>query len=310
MPWPNFFVIGAQKCGTDALYLALRQHPEIFMSPAKEPFYFITDGGPPRYRMPNSGYARRLISDPHQYLALFQGAGGCRAIGEASAIYLSSYEPERTAERIHRMVPGARLIALLRQPADRAYSAFQYYRAHELEPLDDFEAALADEPARIARGDCPDIRHRQNGRYHLHLKPYLERFPREQVRIYLHDEWSAGPDRVLRDIFEFLGVDPEFRPTVVRANVTTRYRSQYVRRLLNDPSLSQLVLRRLLPRAAKTRLRHWNESAPTPFPAALRARLTREYHDDILALQSLIARDLSHWLDEGASAATSPDLPR
>ena len=89
MPKPTFLIIGAQKCGTDALYHALGQHPDIGMSPNKEPFFFLIDGRLPDYRLPGPRYTNRLVYDWDTYLQLFAGAAGKRAIGEASAIYLS-----------------------------------------------------------------------------------------------------------------------------------------------------------------------------------------------------------------------------
>ena len=117
MPKPTFLIIGAQKCGTDALYHALKQHPDIAMSPNKEPFFFLMDGRLPDYRLPGPRYTNRLVYDWEAYQQLFAGAEGKRAIGEASAIYLSSYFPEKTAARIRDRIPDAKLIALVRQPA-------------------------------------------------------------------------------------------------------------------------------------------------------------------------------------------------
>ena len=198
MAEPNFFIIGAQKCGTEALYNALSQHPDIFMSPSKEPFFFALDGCLPNYRIPHAGYRHRLVYDWERYLALFEGAQNEHAIGEASAIYLSSYFPEKTAARIKQRLPHARIIALIRQPAERAWSAFNFYRSRQLEPLADFWKALAQESQRITDGECPDILHFRNGCYCANLKPYFDAFPREQIRVYRFEEWQAHPATVLR----------------------------------------------------------------------------------------------------------------
>ena len=303
MAVPNFFVIGAQKCGTDALYHALKKHPDIYMSPEKEPFYFIADDGSVDFKIPTFGYGNRLVLDRDRYLNLFDAVDGEKAIGEASAIYLSSYYPEKTAARIRSFNPDARIIALLRQPVDRAYSAFNFYHARDLEPLSDFEAALSVERNRIDNNEFPDIRHRSNGYYFANLKPYFDAFPREQIRVFLFEDWNQEPRAVLREIFRFLGVDERFTVEVGRENVTRRYRSKVLRRVyqrlsryLIDPGAGGATWMSRVPLALIGRLRKWNEVPPRPLAPAIRRALTEEYRHDIKALQTLIDRDLGHWL--------------
>ncbi len=114
MTMPNFLIVGAMKCGTTALYYYLEQHPQIFMSPVKEPNFFCFEG---REGL-DSGNS---ITDIAAYRGLFRGVSSERAIGEASHCYL--YEP-RAVERIKHYTPDARLIAILRSPIERAYSHF------------------------------------------------------------------------------------------------------------------------------------------------------------------------------------------
>ncbi len=296
MAIPDFFIIGAQKCGTDALYQALRRHPEVYMSPEKEPSYFMMDGALPNFRIPSSAYARRLVCDWDRYQRLFDGVTDHKAIGEASAIYLSSYFPEQTAARICERIPEARLIALVRQPADRAYSAHTFYHARELEPLADFSDALSAELARLTDGTCPDIRHYRNGCYFRNLKPYFDIFPRNQIRVYLFEEWNSQPAYVLRDIFRFLGVDEDVSINVERVNVTSLYRSRFLRRFFINPGRVGRWLQSVAPGPALERLRRWNQVTPPPFPPEIRRSLTLAYRDEILALQRLLGKDLSSWL--------------
>ena len=296
MPKPTFLIIGAQKCGTDALYHALQQHPDIAMSPNKEPFFFLMDGTLPDYRLPGPRYKNRLVYDWDAYLQLFANAEGKRAIGEASAIYLSSYFPEKTAARIRDRIPGAKLIALVRQPAERAYSAYNFYRARDFEPLASFAEALAAEPARIQANDTPDFRYRMNGFYDANLKPYYDLFPREQIRVYLFEEWNADPAGTLRSIFRFLDVDENAPIGVERRNVTHRYRSQQLHRFLARPGRFGKRLHRFLPAGLRSRLDRWNQMQPLPMPLDIRRELTEGYREDILNLQARIGRDLSHWL--------------
>lgn len=300
MPIPNFLLIGAQKCGTTALYAALRQHPDIYMSPNKEPFFFIMDGKLPAYAMPGPRYTDRLVYDWDAYCHLFAGANGQQAIGEASAIYLSSYYPERTAERIYQRIPDARLIAMVRQPAERAYSAHTFYHARGLEPLADFAQALAAEPARVQSGAMPDLRYRLNGCYYANLKPYFDRFPRQQIRVYLYEEWNQRPQAVLRDIFAFLGVDATIDIEPKRKNVTMQPRWSWLHRFLDQPNQTRQMLETILRGRLRTRvygkLRSYNRRLPPVLAPELRQTLTQRYSSDIEQLQTLIGRDLSHWM--------------
>ena len=247
----------------------------------------------PAARLP---IARAAVYEWDAYLQLFAGAAGKRAIGEASAIYLSSYFPEKTAARIRDRIPAAKLIALVRQPAERAYSAYNFYRARDFEPLASFAEALAAEPARIEANDTPDFRYRMNGFYDANLKPYYDIFPREQIRVYLFEEWNADPAGTLRSIFRFLDVDEDAPIGVERRNVTHRYRSQRLHRFLARPGRFGKRLHRVLPAALRSRLDRWNQMQPPPMPPEIWRELTEGYREDILNLQALIGRDLSHWL--------------
>jgi hypothetical protein len=246
--------------------------------------------------LPSPRYTNRLVYDWNAYQQLFAGAEGKRAIGEASAIYLSSYFPEKTAARIHERIPAAKLIALVRQPAERAYSAYNFYRARDFEPLESFAEALAAEPARIQANDTPDFRYRMNGLYDANLKPYYDLFPREQIRVYLFEEWNADPAGTLRSIFRFLDVDEDAPIGVERRNVTHRYRSQRLHRFLARPGRFGKRLHRVLPAALRSRLDRLNQMQPPPMPPELWRELTEGYREDILNLQARIGRDLSHWL--------------
>jgi len=297
---PNDLVIGAQKCGTTALYDALRQHPAIYMSPVKEPFYFVLNGAPPPFKLPSAEYQARLRYTTESYAALFHGATDQRAIGEASALYLSSYQPERTAANIQAFNPQMRLIALLRQPAERAWSSFHYYRARGFEPIRRFSTALAAEATRRNADGLPDLRHFANGCYFANLKPYFDRFPREQIRVYLYEEWNQQPQTVLRDIFAFLGVDNKVLVEPPRTNVTHSYRHRWLQHFLHEPNrprkwLEQILHGRLRARVY-ARLRRYNRRTLPPLDARMRRELRERYRSDIAQLQPLIERNLSHWL--------------
>jgi hypothetical protein len=106
MTQPNFLIIGAPKCGTTALYAVLARHPQIYMSQRKEPFFFAFENLPPDFTDPGGEpFRRHAVTDWESYQTLFAGAASHSAVGEASALYLTHFHPERTAENIRRRLP-------------------------------------------------------------------------------------------------------------------------------------------------------------------------------------------------------------
>jgi Sulfotransferase family len=287
---PTFLVIGAAKAGTTSLYRWLVAHPQIFMSRPKEPHYFTF--ADTTYR------AEGVVTTWDEYVELFRGAAGVRATGEASTSYL--WSPEAPA-RIKAVLPRAKLIAVLRQPAERAYSAYLHCVREGGEMLD-FVSALAAEPERDAQGWPPGLwLYRDVGFYARQLRRYLDLFPRDQIHVLLHDDLISDPRAVVRDIFRFVGVDHTFEPDVsVSYNPGRLHRSSTLERMISLGTRTRLRL--LLPSGARNRLRAGlsalNRSEPAPLDPELRRALTREFREDILQLQDLINRDLPRWLAE------------
>lgn len=281
MPLPNFFVIGAARSGTTALHATLAQHPDIFMSPNKEPYFFAFEGQPPPAPQgpPHGG----IVWQSHKYLALFKDVSGERAIGESSIIYLSS---SVAARRIRRNVPEAKIAALLRNPVERAYSQYCLMVWYGFERAPTFEAALAEEPARVAAGWWPTYLYTTYGLYHRALIPWFELFPRERIRIYLYEDWRQSPQATLRDLFGFLGVDPDFEPQLRDINAARIPRSRIVHRLARGLGIRQL----------ERFARQHHLIAPPPMRSDTRRMLLARCRDDIICLQDLIGRDLSGWL--------------
>lgn len=301
MRLPNFFVLGAAKAGTTALYHALAQHPDIYMSPVKEPNFFAFEGEPPLFAGPlGDFYRRRTVRQPRAYAALFAAATAQRAIGEASVGYL--FMPHAPS-RIRRQLPDSRLIAILRHPADRAYSSYRMMRSNPLDPAATFEEALAQEASGARQGWLPAFRHKEWSHYWASLGRYYALFPAEQIKVYLYDDWQSRPQALLQDIFRFLGVDDSIVPRIHRSNVSYVYRSYRFHHFACRPQRLDPILRPLPGRARSVVLRalrsldaRWNVITPPAIQPETRARLTVEFQDEILRLQELIGRDLSHWL--------------
>lgn len=257
---PNFIILGAAKAGTTALYHYLKQHPDVGMSRIKETNYLALKGHPLDFRGPGDcDYIKRFTTTTLDgYYEQFAECAGKRAIGEASPLYL--YDPKVPAE-IERFLPNARMIAILRNPVDRAFSAFLHLQRDRRETTDDFVEALRLEPERIA-DDWEHIWHYVGmGRYAEQIDRYHALFPRDQLRVYLYRDFRSDPAALIADIFRFLDVDPTFTP-----DLSTRH----------------------------------NESLPTAdrphVPDAARAWIQDALRGDIERLQTILDRDLSDWL--------------
>jgi hypothetical protein len=273
---PNFFIAGAPKSGTTSLYHYLSQHPEIYMSPIKEPHYFASEIRLERFaegRRPEAEQDARalrayldgpmrekrfggVVTEWRDYLKLFQQADGQKAIGEASVCYLWS---ESAATNIRGAIPDARIILVLRNPVEMAFSMYlQTVKSGALRCT--FREAI--EMGLEQRGGRIDLLHPflDLGLYYEQVKRFLTTFPEERVRIYWYEEYQANPARMLADVFRFLEVDANSS-----LDLSQRYLEAGVPNVVLDPDD--------------------------------RAFLTEFYRDDVRKLAGLSNRDLSGWCE-------------
>lgn len=295
---PDFFIVGAPKCGTTAMHHYLRQHPEIFMPERKEPHYFGTDLTAPYF-----------IRDEAKYLALFETSKPAKRAGEASVFYLYS---KLAASEIKRFNPAAGIIAMLRNPVDMMYSYHSQRLFSGIEDIEDFEAALAAEPERKEGRRLPEIQiaihglyYREMARFTEQLKRYFDEMGREQVHVIIYDDLKSAPARVYAETVRFLKVDESFVPQfeVVNPNKTLRMKS--VRKfLLQPPDLIRRISRPLWKPERRERMKRWiarmnsKQQRRVPMSASLRRRLQLEFRPEVENLSRLLNRDLTHWCNE------------
>jgi hypothetical protein len=289
---PDFIILGPSRTGTTSIYHYLRQHPGVFMSPVKETRYFAYLA----VQAAGSSFTAVKgwqITDWRQYQAQFEGARPGQAAGEATPLYF--YVPG-VPEQIRARLPDVRLIAILRNPAERAYSLYQKYVRDGLETRS-FEQAVQDElEGRAHRlsvlGHYVDI-----GYYHRHLSRFLRSFPRAQLGLFIYDDLQAAPADFMRSMFEFIGVDPVFATdTSVRFNRSGASAAGGAGRLAKR-------WRNLIPHPLYMALhRAFGKLQPdrpnvAPLSSDMRRRLCELYAPDLGALQQLTGRDHSGWLD-------------
>lgn len=301
MTMPNFLVIGAAKSGTDSLCDYLGQHPDVFMCPTREPNFFVADGQPViPYRGPGDqvALADMWVSTLDHYRSLFSGATGERAIGEGTAWYIYH---EDVPQRIQRYIPGVKLIAVLRNPIDRAYSAHTMLLQHGRETIADFGRALDAEEDRTRHNWEPIWHYIKMGFYTDQLKRYYEVFDPGQIRVIVYDDFDANSLGVIRDLYEFLDVDKTFIPdTSTRHNVSMVPKSLTMHSIVAGQHPAKAALKAVLPyrlrRAVKNSVVERNLTRPAVMQPQVRQQLREVFRADILELQNLVGRDLSHWL--------------
>ncbi len=297
---PNFLLIGAPKAGSTSLYYYLSQHPQVFMCPVKEVGFFWAYGGYQPKGPGNERLRHRVISDLARYEALFEDVKDEKAIGEASVRYLAS---PRSPELIQRFIPQARLIVCLRQPADRAFSAFVHNLTDGVEPCTDFAEALAQERQGLREG-WTQARYYENGRYATSLKRYLQHFDREQMHISLFEDLKDDPKGLMRDLYTFLGVDASFIPdTEHRYNPSGLIRNPVLRTLWARLSKLRAIVRPFFSQRVRYGVAEWvmRDTVKPTFSPELHAELTAFYREEIEELGELLQRDLSHWLNSRVS---------
>lgn len=306
MPLPDFLLLGAPKAGTTALHVALAGHPGLHLSPVKEPKFFLTDGAPPAGPGgPGDAQTfREYVWRRGDYEALFDGAPAGTLRGESTTLYLRDPAAHR---RIHALVPRARLIAVVRDPVDRAHSNWTHLRSAGLEPEADFLRACALEETRAARGWGPFWRYLDLGRYGAQLEHLLTLFPREQVHVVLYRDLRLAPVPTLDAICAFLGVDTGVIDAVPAENVTAAASETRTDRLVGRvlPALDRLPAR-LRPTGWVRRRLQREQKVRTPLTEAERAELLPFFDADIAQLESLTGMDLAHWRDPRNGSARPP----
>ncbi len=303
---PDFFIVGHPKCGTTALYEMLRVHPQIFMPELKEP-WFLAGDMEPRFAPPRTAPPPRTLAE---YLSLFSAAGDEQQAGEASSAYLLSHT---AAGEIAQLRPGAKTIAILREPASFLRSLhLQLLRTH-VEGVKDLRRAIELEEPRRAGRKLPRRSHRpqlllysDHVRYVEQLRRYRALFPAEQMLILIYDDFRRDNEATVRSVFRFLGVDDKMPVVPTEANPTqTRMRSQNLDEWVNMVSVGRGPASRALRAGLKALTPSGLRSAalrgtrrklilgkPDPVDEALMVELRRRFKGEVIALSEYLDRDL------------------
>lgn len=281
-PLPNYVIVGAPKSGTSSLARWLMDHPEAYLVPEKELHFF--------------SHSWELGLD--WYRTRFAAGAGAKAIGEASPSYLAD---DAAHERMASAIPGAKLIALLRNPVDRTYSHYWHWFDRKGERRS-FEQVVADE---LAAPDVTSTRwdedhpraysYLESGRYLRHVESLCRQFPREHVLVMLFEDLTEHSTDSFQQVCRFLGIDDTVVPPVV-GSTENAYRYYYPRWLWS--LLVRVQIGRWIPGRAAGAIYRAMVRTADPYPpmdAAVRARLVEHFEPYNAALSEWLGRDLSHW---------------
>jgi Sulfotransferase family len=298
---PDFFVAGVPKAGTTALHSALTRHPALFMSSVKEPKFFLTDGPPQSEGGPGDAKTyREHVWRRADYEALFDGAPAGALKGESTPFYLYNREALR---RIRALVPGAKLIIVLRDPVERAHSNWTHLWSAGLDPCGDFLQACAREQERAAAGWADFWRYTGLGKYGEQLEHLYSVFPPDQVLVFRYRALITDPVNTLDQVCSFLGVQTGLLTELPLENVTVQPHPTARHAIVSTARRAGAALTALLPghlgAGLTDRLEHMlqQDAAPRrPLTWEQREALIPQFESDIALLERVTGQSFGDWL--------------
>lgn len=294
MKKPNLFIVGHQKSGTSALYKFLKQHPDIFMSYIKEPFYFAEDLLEEKKQVMKLPY----YTTKKGYMDLFRKWKNEKIAGEASTVYLYS---KVAAKKIHDFNPDAKIIMMLREPVSYLYSLHMQGMISNGEDQD-FETALKLEDDRRKGKNLPNkyayrsyFYYSDWCKYSEHVQRYLKLFPKKNIKIIIFEDFKKDNIKIAKEVFRFLGVDDSFTPKVGVVNPSKKVRFPRLKFFLEN---SFNTVKRFLPQKFHRLLAKsagkilFKKQERVPLNAELKKQLMRKYKPEVARLSKLLNIDL------------------
>lgn len=301
-PRPDALLIGAPKAGTSALHAALATHPQVFATRPKEPKYYLCgDAPPPAYRGPGDAHSQQeWVWRRRDYEALFAPAPDASVRIESTPFYLYSADARR---RIAEDLPDVKLIAVVRDPVDRAYSNWTHLWVDGLEPCGDFVEACRQEEERIARGWAPFWHYLRMGRYGEQLADLYDRVDRDRVLVLRYRELVSEPASTLDRVSRFLGVEegriatvpPDNSRVFVDHGWRTRVLGRAVRAGAAAGSLVPPQVWRTASRPLLSALQHGGRERRPALTPDQRSAVLDGCRDDIAVLESVLGQSFDDW---------------
>ncbi len=305
----DFFIVGAAKAGTTSLYQYLNKHPDIYFSPVKEPNYFATDINIDKF---SETYKNNTFLDLERYFSqdtlsplqltyirkaehyerLFSGMNSEKLAGEASTSYLLSGE---AAKNIYSHNPEAKIIAMLRNPVDRAFShylmALRYGHV-----TGSFRKVVEKDMNQPQKGIGISEMFIEFGKYATQLERYFRRFDQDQLKLILFEDLEKHTDQVVNEVLEFLGLEPLDMTYEELFNTGKIPRYPKLNKWLTESGVKNLF-KNVVSQSHIERLKNlmMKSGKRQTLSKSDRAFLIEIYQDEIERLSMMIGRDLSHW---------------
>lgn len=282
--WPNLFLVGAPRSGTTTLHEMLDRHPDIFMSKVKEPNYFSTPPIPERHRQ-----VLGATQDKKEYLSLFNDASDQKYIGEGTTHYLSDYEAPK---RIHSASPNAKIIAIIRNPIDRAYSAFLLLGRRGGNGMTFYETMkkqIADDKNKNTFGNFA-----VQGQYSKLLDNFYKYFDKKQVLVLSFDDLRKNPTLIKKQLANFLEVPIEgFSEDKVEKNAYQEPRNTFTKIILQNSFVTKYA-GRILPKSAIRFFRNkvfLKQAKKQPMDEQSKKLLENYFADELQNFDSLLSKN-------------------
>lgn len=299
---PTFLVIGAMRAGTTSLYQILRSHPSVFMASVKETNFFAFSEGKTDLPLDPQAEATLLansITSVDKYVALFEGSGSAKVTGEVSPSYLFS---PGAAARIMDCLPEAKIVALLRDPVERAYSAYLRRSGVSTDPGSFMTAAETEHRKFLSGERLPHYPLIVGSMYAGHLDRFLSAIPASQLWVRIFEDFWSHPDAAFAELQSFLDIQP-FRHGIPRLNRSGVPRYRRIDKVLRSGARVKGLIKTRLPARTvrslvnlKQRIEDWSLSRPETLPAGMRTHLIERYfEEDIQKTERMLGRDLTRW---------------
>ena len=296
---PNFFIVGAAKSGTTSMHYYLKQHPEIFMTEQKETNYFVFKGQRVEFKGPGDDeYINKFsITDEKEYFNLFKSVKNEKIIGESSPAYL--YYHKTAALNIKHFNPNSKIMIILRNPIERAYSQYSYFKKLGREKKQ-FKEAIFDEENRIKNGWEWAWFYLKTGLYYEQVRTFLEIF-NDNVLILILKEFQKKPLKHFKKIFDFLEVDNKFIPFFSRLQNVSSERENFINGVIDsgNDSILKKFGRALFPRKYRLLIKYkinLKNKSKLKMDKEMKEYLKDYYKKDIEQLSHLLNKDLRFWL--------------
>lgn len=310
---PNFFLIGAVKSGSTSLYYYLNEHPDIYMSPIKEPHYFShTDMDfsefRPKIKERISFFDQRkylqssmkklvhraYLTSWVDYVQLFKNVKNETAIGEASTSYLWSAS---AAKEIKDKIPEAKIIFILRNPIERTFSHYLMDLKNGLTSRDFLQALTEDNLVETPTWGKNSM-YLETGMYAKQVKRYMELFPETQYKFILFDDFVSQPMSVIKEVYRFLGVDDSFVPNFTKKhNSAILFKNNLVGKIYNHKLVRKFIVDKISEKIKDPLKKIFFKTSHLPtIKVNEKLLLIDTFEKELKVLEKIIHKDLSHWL--------------